>query len=1354
MHASKRWKQEEEAEAEEAEEGEISFPEERPPSGGSGDRRGGVFSSPPVRQRFLQVIGEGDGVEPRGSPPISPPTITEGPSPSQGGSALYKKQRGEGPPGNRVSVAVLGLDLRGTAALIEARLATSVHPNPGPGVRRGRRGRGVENRRARCERRYQRRRDRARAGREGEERVRGGGCEIVTWNVQGMSVRENNRNRMRRVVDRVAREGWEVVCLTELRAEGEGVVWLGEDECRVAVVHGRKSGVLLRGGALEAWITEGQCKWVSERVTAVVFAGMRVVSAYQPIWGSDEEGMREYRRALEIQIALGGRERLVIGGDFNANVGRRNERRGVCGMYGVGRMNEAGRDLIDWCEEHGLAYVNSFMRHARRGTWFHIRYGRWYELDGFLVRKSERHGMVERMRTMSEWGLSDHRPKLMRVRKAVKKWRRGGQSERRTPRINWELLQDDEKRERYEEKTRQLMEEGEWDEEVGPREWEKVSEVMVKAALAVCGRSERGVLNPWVIGHEEELGEMTTRVNEAVNVRNDCMNALNNRRRLRTRTVRNARLRGDMWMSELEDRLTEAKTRVRQARKAVKRFLRRIETSWWEERIRECREACDRGRIGDMYKNLRKIGTKGSKAPESSMITVREFKEHFERVSSVRYEEDPSVIARVIEGVEDMRGDERAKRANDKLNEMPEREEIERAMKEMKDSSPGEDGVRLRYIVEACEEVRMRVIAIVRMMFEKRANEWDESAKSGIIVPLFKKGDRKDTNNYRGVCLLSMCSRVLARVIAKRLSEWAEGLGLLDDNQAGFRSGRSTADVVQMMVRMQEDVEDCMRRVDEVSEHEWPVARLLDLRKAYPRVSKPALWGLLGKYGMKGKCLDSLLDLHECTEYKVRGKEGMSEKWTPERGLREGCSTSPILFNVYHQAVMRQAEARRDEQEGDVGVAWRWVPGGSFAGAKVWEKGGRECKTVRMKNALFADDTTIVGMSGELNEGVRLVKSVMNEWEERNNEAKEEVLEFGTEEGGGVRVLGSWVSASADVGNRIKRANGLWWRVRSWLKGSRLTKRWQGRVVEACVESSLLYDCHVRVWYKRDMKRLQSWIDRCYRYVWSNRNGEPLRQMEASGTNMQDVRNCLGVRSVRWKIEKRVLERIGHVVRMGNERLTKAMVFGWYEGLEGKAKKKGMKRKTVLYWKRILKESGVDWTDVERLCGDRDGWRACVRERMEHLHRWERQLGNRYVWEGGEDALERNVGRVIELVCKYEGCGKVCRSKGGLVQHQKRIHRAPPERVMFECGRCGMRCETEVARINHERSCMGGSVRERQRVCEECGEWVNRGNYARHVRGCRERRGGGAVGGDVGGGGVNAGAVGRGRGRGERTRGS
>ena len=59
---------------------------------------------------------------------------------------------------------------------------------------------------------------------------------------------------------------------------------------------------------------------------------------------------------------------------------------------------------------------------------FYLRYGRRFELNWFMVRKNKRHGMIERMKTMSEWGLSEQRPKLLGVRKAVKMWRRNGQS--------------------------------------------------------------------------------------------------------------------------------------------------------------------------------------------------------------------------------------------------------------------------------------------------------------------------------------------------------------------------------------------------------------------------------------------------------------------------------------------------------------------------------------------------------------------------------------------------------------------------------------------------------------------------------------------------------------------------------------------------------------------------------------------------------------------------------------------------------------------------------------------------------------------------------------------------------------
>jgi hypothetical protein len=249
--------------------------------------------------------------------------------------------------------------------------------------------------------------------------------------------------------------------------------------------------------------------------------------------------------------------------------------------------------------------------------------------------------------------------------------------------------------------------------------------------------------------------------------------------------------------------------------------------------------------------------------------------------------------------------------------------------------------------------------------------------------------------------------------------------------------------------------------------------------------------------------------------------------------------------------------------------------------------------------------------------------------------------------------------------------------------------------------------------------------------------------MEALHVNMQDVRSMLRVRSVRWKIEKRVLERIGHVVRMGNERVTKAMVFGWYKGLEGKEKMAGRKRKTVLYWKKLLNESGVDWTNVERICSDREGWKECVRNRMDHLDTWERQVGHRYMWREDEIRLERNTRCIIDYVCRYDGCGKVCKSKGGLTLHQKRIHRAPEERVRFECSNCGVNVETEGAKVNHERTCLGGRVEANRRECVRCGTWITKGNYARHVRGCGR--------GDVGGVGEELGVVGGG-GRAEGVR--
>ena len=58
------------------------------------------------------------------------------------------------------------------------------------------------------------------------------------------------------------------------------------------------------------------------------------------------------------------------------------------------------------------------------------------------------------------------------------------------------------------------------------------------------------------------------------------------------------------------------------------------------------------------------------------------------------------------------------------------------------------------------------------------------------------------------------------------------------------------------------------------------------------------------------------------------------------------------------------------------------------------------------------------------------------------------------------------------------------------------------------------------------------------------------------------------------------------------------MILGW--------KPKGGRRKTVCYWKKLLREAGINWTDLAVRTGDRKKWKRRVKERMNTLNKWEK----------------------------------------------------------------------------------------------------------------------------------------------------
>ena len=59
----------------------------------------------------------------------------------------------------------------------------------------------------------------------------------------------------------------------------------------------------------------------------------------------------------------------------------------------------------------------------------------------------------------------------------------------------------------------------------------------------------------------------------------------------------------------------------------------------------------------------------------------------------------------------------------------------------------------------------------------------------GVIIPIHKKGDKANPDNYRGITLLSCFGKLFTSVLNNKLYKFLEQNELLSEVQAGFRKG-------------------------------------------------------------------------------------------------------------------------------------------------------------------------------------------------------------------------------------------------------------------------------------------------------------------------------------------------------------------------------------------------------------------------------------------------------------------------------------------------------------------------------------------------------------------------------------
>ena len=120
-----------------------------------------------------------------------------------------------------------------------------------------------------------------------------------------------------------------------------------------------------------------------------------------------------------------------------------------------------------------------------------------------------------------------------------------------------------------------------------------------------------------------------------------------------------------------------------------------------------------------------------------------------------------------------------------------------------------------------------------------KTGEWPTKWTESIAIPLPKNGIIRKCENNRTTGLISHPSKVLLYVLLNRMKPTIKRE--LDDAQAGFQQGRSTAEQIFNLRILSE----------KYLEHQKPMYHnFIDLKKAFDRVWHKALWTVMRKYNI------------------------------------------------------------------------------------------------------------------------------------------------------------------------------------------------------------------------------------------------------------------------------------------------------------------------------------------------------------------------------------------------------------------------------------------------------------------------------------------------------------------------
>ena len=357
------------------------------------------------------------------------------------------------------------------------------------------------------------------------------------------------------------------------------------------------------------------------------------------------------------------------------------------------------------------------------------------------------------------------------------------------------------------------------------------------------------------------------------------------------------------------------------------------------------------------YSDIRQFWrlVKGNKDSPMVNVTLPQFTTYFKGVTcpdSDSYYRPSEQVVRTVESSEDIPC------SYPELDAGITMEEYTKALRTCKNhKSAGPDGL-IYEVIGASASLNPVVLRLFNEIFE--SGVFPRSWTTGILVPILKKGSPHQAENYRGISLLPVLSKLLTKILNNRMLLWADKFEVLDKGQAGFRPGYTAMDNLQILQAFMEKWLTTNSRL---------YMCFIDMRKAFDMVDRQTLWYKLINMGLTGKVLRLFKSMYEEVKSQVRGFCGdMGEAFAVLFGVRQGESASPLLYsfliNDLREHLLSTAPSCKAK----------------------WD-------TLAMLLLMYADDIVIISDTARgLQDGLDSLKQYCDKWGLKVNIAKSKVM--------------------------------------------------------------------------------------------------------------------------------------------------------------------------------------------------------------------------------------------------------------------------------------------------------------------------------------------------------------------------